>query len=79
MGEHDVVLKELLEIFDSKTRFILSHRRNQTEKWKKNEGNRVDNEILRWMDCIVTAVKWEKGKPVQIAVEGEPYAWGDTN
>lgn len=74
----DAVLKDLLMCCGSKVEIILSHRRNDTEKWKKTTGNRMDNEILRWMDCIVTAVKWEKGKPVQIAVEGEPYAWGET-
>ena len=75
----DALLKDLLMCCGEKVKIILSHRRNDTEHWKKTIGNRMDNAILRWMDCVVTAVKWEKGKPIQIAVEGEPYAWGDTN
>lgn len=75
----DAVLKDLLICFGSKVEVILSHRENENQRWSKTKGTRLDDSILRWMDCPVVACKWEKDKPLQIAVEGTPYAWGVTS
>lgn len=76
---HDVELKDLLECVGEKTEIHLSHRENTDQDWTKTVGRRADDEILRWIHCIVVAFKWEKDKPVQIAVEGVPYVRSNTN
>lgn len=60
----------------SKQEIVLYHRENTAEEWGATLGNNMDDAILRWMNCIVTKVTWERGKPLLIAVEGVPYAWG---
>ncbi len=75
----DAILKDLLVCFGNKVEIILSCRETAEQSWNKITGTRMDDAILRWMDCVVVACKWVKGKPVEIAVEGIPHAWGNTN
>ena len=67
-----VSLNELLICCGDKAKIIISHRNNDTEKWEKTTGNCSDSKIQQWKECEVVACKWEKGKPLQIAVEGIP-------
>lgn len=69
----DVMLKDLLGFLGTNTEITLSHREGAGQEWGKSIGKRADEQILRWMNCVVIACKWERDQPIQIAVEGVPY------
>ena len=75
----ETYLKDILcddNLCGPETDVVLKCREEGKKSWQTVVGGYMDDHILRWMDCIVVAGRWEVGKPFQIAVEGKPHEWG---
>ncbi len=70
----------LNDVCNTEPKVILSAREVGKKTFQKTEGTIYDNNILRWMGCLVLAYKMDfRENTLQVAVEGEPYDWGKTD